>query len=39
MRLLGLEIGVEISSSINYKQLQQDRQRELQPGLFDQPED
>jgi DNA-damage-inducible protein D len=28
-----------VVSSVNYKQLQRERQRELQPGLFDQPED
>jgi DNA-damage-inducible protein D len=32
-------IGKPVVSSTNYKQLQQERQRELQPGLFDQPED
>jgi prophage antirepressor-like protein len=31
--------GKPVVSSTNYKQLQQERQRELQPGLFDQPED
>lgn len=29
----------KVVSPINYKQLQQERQKELQPGLFDQPED
>jgi hypothetical protein len=31
--------GEPVVSSTNYKQLQQERQRELQPELFDQPED
>jgi len=32
-------LGEPVVSPINYKQLQHERQRELQPGLFDQPED
>lgn len=31
--------GEPVLSKTNYKQLQQERQRELQPGLFDQSED
>ena len=31
--------GQKVVSPLNYKQLQQERQRELQPGLFDQSED
>ena len=31
--------GKPVVSAENYKQLQQERHRELQPGLFDQPED
>jgi DNA-damage-inducible protein D len=34
-----ISTGKRVVSSTNYKQLQRDRQRELQPGLFDQPED
>jgi DNA-damage-inducible protein D len=31
--------GEPVVSSTNYQQLQQERQRELEPGLFDQSED
>jgi hypothetical protein len=31
--------GEPVVSSTNYKQLQQERQQDLQPGLFDQSED
>jgi DNA-damage-inducible protein D len=33
------ETGKPVVSSVNYKQLQKERQHELQPGLFDQSED
>jgi hypothetical protein len=31
--------GQKVVSPLNYKQLQRERQRELQPGLFDESED